>query len=89
VARHCPEVGSDKNPILTRGEGQHLGVGNSFQTGLICRNKSIAGSRRRHPVTIASSRLASARKRIIRQLRRETAWRRIRSNVILTSGGVG
>ena len=39
VARHRPEIGSDKNPILTRGEGQHLGVGNSFQCGLMGREK--------------------------------------------------
>jgi hypothetical protein len=72
VARHRPKIGSDKNPILMRGEGQHVGVGNSFQPGLVGRKKSMAGSRRRHPVTIASLRLASARKRIIGQLRRET-----------------
>jgi hypothetical protein len=35
VARHRSEIGSDKNPILVRGEGQHFGVGNSLQPGLI------------------------------------------------------
>ena len=86
VARHRPEIGSDKNLILTRGEGQHLGVGNAFQSGLMAERKSIAGSRRRHPVTIPSWRLASARKRIIGQLRRKTVFCRILSNVTLTAG---
>jgi hypothetical protein len=40
-------------------------------------------------VTTASWRLASARKRIIRQLRRETVCCRIRSNFSFTSGCVG
>jgi hypothetical protein len=31
VVWHRPEVGSDKNPILLRSEGQYFGVGNSFQ----------------------------------------------------------
>jgi hypothetical protein len=39
VLRHCPEIGSDENPILTRGKGQHFGVGDSFQSGLMCRKK--------------------------------------------------
>ena len=39
VARHRAEIGGDKNPILTRGEGQHFGVGNSFQRGLMGRKK--------------------------------------------------
>jgi len=39
MARHRPEIGSDKNPILVRGEGRHYGVGNSFQTGLSGRKK--------------------------------------------------
>lgn len=39
VARHRPEIGSDKNPVLTRGEGQHLGAGNFFQPGLMRRKK--------------------------------------------------
>ena len=77
MAGHCLEVGSDKNPVLTRCESEQIGE-----------RKSI-GSRRRHPVTIASWRLASARKRIIRQLRRERVCCRIRSNCIVTSGFVG
>ena len=39
VTRHRPEIRSDKNPVLTRGEGQNLGVGNSFQPGLMRRKK--------------------------------------------------
>ena len=39
VTRHRPEIGSDKNPILTRGEGQYFGVGNSFQPSLVRRKK--------------------------------------------------
>lgn len=39
VARHRPEIGSDQNPILMRGEGQHLGVGNPFQSGLMGRKR--------------------------------------------------
>jgi len=38
-ARHRPEIGSDKNPILLRGEGQHFGVGNSFKLGHIGRKE--------------------------------------------------
>ena len=34
-----PEIGSDKNPVLTRGEGQYLGVGNSFKPGVVRRKK--------------------------------------------------
>ena len=65
-------------------------VGSGTPSSLASRaeRKSIAGSRRRQPVTIASWRLASPRKRTIGQLRRETLCC-IRSNVILTSGGVG
>jgi hypothetical protein len=79
VARHCPEIRGDENPILTRGEAEQFTVGWADR-------KSIAGSRRRQPVRIALWRLASARKRIIRQLRRETVCCRIRSNLSLTSG---
>ncbi len=39
VARHRPEIGSDKNSILTRCEGQHFGIGNSFQRGFMGRKK--------------------------------------------------
>ncbi len=42
MARHRLEIGSDKNPVLMRGEGQHFGVGNSFQLGLM-RGKKIDG----------------------------------------------
>jgi hypothetical protein len=35
MARHGPEIGSYQYPILTRGKGQNLGVGNSFQPGLM------------------------------------------------------
>jgi hypothetical protein len=65
------------------------GSGTPSSPASLAERKSIAGSRRRHPVTIAWWRLASARKRIIFQLRRETFCCRIRSNVFLTSGGVG
>jgi hypothetical protein len=39
VAGHRPKIGSDKNPILLGGEGQHIGIGNSFQPGLMGRKK--------------------------------------------------
>jgi len=39
VTRHRPEIGSNKDPILLRGEGQYPGVGNSFQPGLMGRKK--------------------------------------------------
>jgi hypothetical protein len=39
VAGHRPEIRSDKNPILLRGEGEHIRVGNSFQPGLMGRKK--------------------------------------------------
>ena len=55
----------------------------------LAERKSSAGSRRKQPLTIASRRLASARKRIIRQLRRASICRRIRLNFSLMSGGVG
>jgi len=51
--------------------------------------KSIAGSRRRQPVTIELRRLASARKQITRQLCRASTCRRMRANLCLMSGGVG
>lgn len=39
VARHRPEIGSDKYPVLMRGEGQHLGIRDTLQTGLMGRKK--------------------------------------------------
>ncbi len=39
VARHRPEIGSDKNLILLRGEGQHFRVRNSFQPRFMGRKK--------------------------------------------------
>jgi hypothetical protein len=39
VPRHRPEIGSNKNPIPARSEGEHLGVGDSFQPGLMGRKK--------------------------------------------------
>ena len=52
--------------------------------------KSITGSRRLQPLTIASWRLASARKRIIPQLRRDSIWCcRIRSNFSVMAAGAG
>ena len=39
MARHRPEIGSDENPILMRSESQNLGIGNSFQPGLMGRKK--------------------------------------------------
>ena len=39
MARHRPEIGSYKNPILPRGEAEHSGIGNSFQPGLMGRKK--------------------------------------------------
>jgi hypothetical protein len=42
MARHGPEIGSYQYPILTRGKRQRLGIGNSFQPGLMG-GKKIAG----------------------------------------------
>jgi hypothetical protein len=39
VTRHRSEIGSDKNPILERGEGQHFGVGNALQPSIMDRKK--------------------------------------------------
>ena len=39
VAGHRPEIGSYKNPILFRGESEHIGIGHSFQPGLMGRKK--------------------------------------------------
>ncbi len=39
MAGHRPEIGSDKNPILLGGEGQYIGIGNSFQPSLMGRKK--------------------------------------------------
>jgi hypothetical protein len=56
-----------KDPILLSGEGRHLGVGYAFSLASWAERKSIVDSRRKHPLTIALWRLASARKRIIGQ----------------------
>lgn len=89
VARHRPEIGDDKNPILTRGEGQDFGAGNSFQRGLMRRKKVdcrlTAETRGDYPIVETGVRQEAD----IRQLRRETVCCRIRSNAVLTSGGVG
>lgn len=89
MARHRPKVGSDKNPILTRCKGQHVGIGNPFQPRFMSRKKV---DRRLTAKTPGDNRMVEtgiARKRIICQLRRETVWRRKRSSVFFTSGAVG
>jgi hypothetical protein len=89
MSRHCLQIGSDQNPAFCGGEGQDLRVGNPLQVCVVGGEKIDGGSRRKQPLTIASRRLASARKRIIRQLRRACTWWRIRANFSLMSGGVG
>jgi hypothetical protein len=58
VARHRPEIGRDKNPILLGGESEHLSVGKPFQPGLVCRKKIDC---RLTPETPADDRMVEAR----------------------------
>lgn len=89
MPRHRLQIGSDQNSAFCGGECQHLGVGSFRQFAPLAERKSMVGSRRKQPLTIASRRLASARKRTILQLRRASMCRGIRSNFSLTPGGVG
>ena len=68
VSRHGLKVGGDQNATLLGSEGQHRGIRHTLQVCPIRRKKSIVGSRRKQPLTIAFRRLASAKNRTIRQL---------------------
>jgi hypothetical protein len=67
MARHHPEIGRDKDPILLGGEGQTSASDTPSSLASWAERKSIVDLRRRHPLTIALWRLASVRKRIIGQ----------------------
>ena len=89
-AVHGLEVVRNENPALLGRDPEHTsGSETPSSFAPLADRKSIVGSRRRQPLTIPSSRLASAKKRSIPQPLRASISCRARSNFSLSSGGQG